>query len=261
MKRLAIYAHYDAEGLVRRYVQHALDALAGVCSRIHFVSTAALPERELDKLRPLCAEVTLRENVGLDFGMWQGALETSDLSAYDELVLTNSSVFGPVRPLGPIFDEMASRDLDVWGMTESFEHAWHLQSYFLVFRRRVLDAAAFRRFFSAILPYRNKQQIIRSYELGLSRWFVEQGFALGAYVRHAALFGADGPMMQPLFALAGNVTCGFPAELVARGMPYVKVELLRDNPRKVELAPVYRVMRDAGYDPTLIEFDRPSLVR
>ena len=55
-------------------------------------------------------------------------------------------------------------------MTDSFEIRWHVQSYFLVIKRRALQSLAFSQFFNAVLPYRDKDQVIRSYELGLTRF-------------------------------------------------------------------------------------------
>ena len=40
MKRIAIYAHYDARGEVKRYVLHTLRHLREECDEVHFVSTA-----------------------------------------------------------------------------------------------------------------------------------------------------------------------------------------------------------------------------
>ena len=40
------------------------------------------------------------------------------LSEFDEVVMTNSTLMGPVRPLKEMFDAMAERtNLDFWGLT------------------------------------------------------------------------------------------------------------------------------------------------
>jgi lipopolysaccharide biosynthesis protein len=265
MKRVALFAHYDAEGRVRRYVRHFIEQLRTVCDEVHFVSTAALPDAELASLRVSCARAYLRPNQGYDFGMWQDALGGVALDEIDELVLTNSSIFGPVGSLAALFARMASVDADVWGATENWDEAHHLQSYFLVFRRPVLASEAFRRFWNAVLLYRDKQQVIWSYEVGLSRFLEEQGFRLVPAVSFDRLFSVDivvderprSPWMVPIYAAAGNPTCRFPVELVRAGLPFVKVETLRDNPFKVKLDRVYAAMREAGYDTSMVEFDRP----
>jgi lipopolysaccharide biosynthesis protein len=260
MKRVVVYAHYDAGGRIRRYVHHFLGELRRVCDELWFVSTAELAPAELATVAPVCAQAWIRPNAGYDFGMWQDALSRLQLDDVDELVLTNSSVFAPVHPLAALFRRMDAVDADLWAATENYDETPHLQSYFLVFRRRVLTSRAFAQFWQGVLPYRDKQQVIRSYELGLSRFLVEQGFVLKPAVSLAELFSVEGrsPFCAPLFRAAGNPTCRFPAELIARGLPFVKVETLRDNPFGVRLRPVYRAMERAGFDLSLVEFDRPS---
>src|SRR3954452_7881501 len=167
MKRAAVYAHYDEAAEVKPYALLILRALREVCSSVAFVSTASLPPAELAKLEGLVTNVHLKENVGLDFGMWQAALSGLTLDEFDELLLVNSSVIGPVFPLLPILEEMGRAPVDFWGMTESREIKWHLQSYFLCFKREVLRSGELAKFFSSVLPYRDKRAIILSYELGL----------------------------------------------------------------------------------------------
>jgi hypothetical protein len=49
--------------------------------------------------------------------------------------------------------------------------------------------------------------------------------------------------------------------LLRAGMPFVKVELLRDNPVGARVFPVVRHLRRVGYDMSLLEFDRPRTAR
>ncbi|MGZ3423491.1 MAG: rhamnan synthesis F family protein [Polyangiales bacterium] len=277
MRRLALFAHYDAGGRVRPFIEHFLRELRTVCDEIAFVSTAKLSSTELDKVRPFCARATTKQNFGFDFGMWRDALEGVDLEQWDEIVLTNSSLFGPIHPLRRVFDRMDKVECDAWGMTDNLEIAWHIQSYFLVFRRSVLVAPVFREFWRSILPYTDKDQLIRSYEVGLSRLLLDQGFALRAMVGQNDFHGS---VLPPRMALADldawwstvarragltpaamNLTTTQPVELLRAGMPFVKIELLRDNPRSIPLEPVLKEMAASGFDMSLIEFDRPFKAR
>src|SRR3954447_20053622 len=98
MKRAALYAHFDEAAEIKPYVVLVLRALREVCSSVGFVSTACLPPAELAKLEGLVTSVHLKENVGLDFGMWQMALSGLALEELDELLLVNSSIIGPIFP-------------------------------------------------------------------------------------------------------------------------------------------------------------------
>src|SRR5882724_3673228 len=255
MKRIAIFAHYDGDVEIKPYVVTFLRGLREVCNEIVFVSTTALSEVELGRVRPFCERTYLRANAGYDFGMWQHALSELELSNVDELVLTNSSVFGPVYPLAPIFEQMAARDCDFWGMTDSFEIRWHLQSYFLVLKRQALLAPAFSRFFSGVLPYRDKDQVIRSYELGLTQFLREHGLKPDAFVPMASWVGSALQRAR-LCARRRNATLYYPLQLLSAGMPLVKAQLLRDNPARVSLAQVLQTMAAAGYDMSQVRFDR-----
>lgn len=248
MRRIALFAHYDAEDEVKRYILHHLTELGRVCDRVVFLSTAKLAPAEVARVRAVASDVVLCENRGFDFGMWKTGLGQVALGEIDELVLANSSVFGPLGGLGEAFREMDRSASDFWGMTDSSEHAWHLQSYFLVFRRSVLSGGALTRFFDAVLPYRSKDQVIRSYELGLSTWLVENGHRGSALVPFKTLRHGNQANPSVIHAL----------EVLERGMPYVKVEVLRDNPGRIPLGPIRRRMAAAGYDPSLVEFDRPA---
>jgi lipopolysaccharide biosynthesis protein len=258
MKRVAIFAHYDGQNQVKAHSVHLLRALREDCDDVVFVSTSALPEPELDKVRPLCSRVGLKDNAGYDFGMWQHGLGWLDLSVWDELVLANSSFFGPISPLRGVFERMTKDPCDFWGMTDSFEISWHLQSYFIAFKKKVLVSPALRQFFDAVLPYRDKDQVIRSYEIGMTKFMCEQGFRPAAFVPFAS-WATSTARASKLRNKRENPTCFHPLRLIEAGMPLVKCQLLRDNPARVKLAPIYRAMEASGYDLKLIELDRPPL--
>lgn len=258
MKRLAIYAHYDSRDEVKPFTRHFLRCLADHCERVDFVSTARLSSAELDKVAPHCERRFTRDNVGYDFGMWQHALRDVDLTAWDELIITNSSVFGPIFPFSEMFDHMDRQQLDFWGATDNCDIDWHLQSYFVAFRRKVLCSPSFTQFWRSVLPYENKHQVIRSYEVGMSQFLLQQGFVGDAYVPVRTLF-PPWPFNLRHKRRRHDATIWNPVRLLRRRMPFVKVALLRDNPGEQKLEPVYDFMQRAGYDSSLIELDaRPA---
>jgi rhamnosyltransferase len=252
MNRIALFAHYDAQNEVKRFIVHLLAEVRRVCDDIVFLSTSKLSDAELDKVRPFASRTRILENKGYDFGMWKHGCEMLDLAAVDELVLVNSSVFGPLSPLDAYFAKMRDVDCDFWAMTDNTDIDWHLQSYFLVLRKKVIADGALTRFLGTVLSYRNKDQVVRSYEIGLTIFLVEHGYKSAAVVPCTALDWSNVPKRR-----RKNPTCFHPTRLLDLGMPFVKIELLRDNPGKVALGPVYARMRDMGYDMTMVEFDRP----
>jgi rhamnosyltransferase len=254
MRRLVIFAHYDPRSRVKRHVEHHLRALREIADTIWFVSSATLPPEELEKASALADRAWTRDNVGFDFGMWREALESVDVEQWDELVLTNSSVFGPVFPLSEAFTTMDPAKCDVWAMTDNVEHGWHLQSYFLVARASWLHSESFRRFWNGVEQLEDKISVIQNYEIGLSRFLAREGFEAEALVRIDTL--PPRPLRHWL-SRPGlfNPTLVQPLSLLERRMPYVKVELIRDNPMERPLGPILRALSRAGFDRSLLEVD------
>jgi lipopolysaccharide biosynthesis protein len=270
-KSACVFAHYDPAGCIEDYVAFHVKALAALGLEVVFVSTAeAIAVAELAKILPYTSRVLVRRNVGLDFGSWKtGLARIADLTARPRLVLTNDSVFGPFRDLAPIFAEMERRGLDLWGMTTSDEIAWHVQSYFLVFERRLLSSAEFGAFWDDFRFYLRKPSIIRNGEIGLSQRMRERGFAVGAFVdggavRSAAGTKADFQYPDRLDPKQFNATL-FAWDLLLRdfGFPFLKTELLRQNRfASVALASWRDHIRRAGpdYDVALVERSRNTRV-
>jgi lipopolysaccharide biosynthesis protein len=257
MNRVAIFAHFDAENEIKPYVAFYLERLRELCTRVVFATTARLVDGQLDGLCPKADRIIMPENCGWDFGMWKHALSQIDVGDADELVLTNSSVFGPIHPLAPIFARMEDEPCDFWGMTDNFEWRWHVQSYFVVFKRQVFTSEAVRLFWNSVLPYRSKEPVVMSYELGLTSFLVDSGFQPGAFLP-TEMWTTWAERRRMDLSRRWNPTLFHPMRLLSRGMPFVKCALLRDNLGDLRLDPVYRAMADGGYDLDLVKFDRPA---
>lgn len=254
MRRLVIYAHFDAQDRVRGYVRKHLQALQAL-GEVHFVSNSSLGEAALDLVRPCVVATHLRENRGFDFGMWAHVLLALDLEAYDEVLLTNSSVLGPFHPLQPILDRMDTPANDFWGLTGTQMLVPHLQSYFLLFRARVLRSEAFRRFWASVLPYRSKDALVLAYEIGLTQFLADEGFRWqeafprdtlrGGWLKNWRVRGDLGARVRRFV----DPTLLYPDLLLEGGMPYVKVGLLERNPHQLNLRGLLESAARLGYDP------------
>ena len=133
--RVALFCHFDAQGAVRADVLRYLAALREAGFSIIAVSNGgALQPLAMTHLQTVCAAVLVRRNVGYDFCAWREALERFDVPRSDtELVLlANDSVYGPLHSLTPILARVMAGGADVWGLTDSNQIRFHLQSYFLV---------------------------------------------------------------------------------------------------------------------------------
>lgn len=166
----AVYLHFDRRGVVHDYVLAQLRELAATGFRVTFVSNAPqFPADNIARLAPLCRQIVWRRNVGHDFGGYKdGIRAVGDLGRLDRLLLMNDSVYGPFRPLAEVLAAVPA-DADVWGITDSFEFWYHVQSYFLLFRKGALAVPAFDAFWRR-LPYVNRRKwIVRYGEVRLTQ--------------------------------------------------------------------------------------------
>lgn len=182
MRRAAVFAHFDCHDLVAPYVIHLLEQVRTVCDTIVFVSTSRLSATEVARVSRIVQRVVLRENTGRDFGSYrEGILSLRD-AGFDEILIVNDSVFGPLMPLTDVFARMAAVPADAWSATSSWAISFHLQSYFVVFRRRVLESAVFWAFWRHLRPQPDKDRTILLGEIGLSYVLRAQGFRLRSFL-------------------------------------------------------------------------------
>lgn len=259
MPRLAIYAHYRPAPQVAGHVLHCLRHLAELGFQLCFVSNSQLSPASEALLKEFCERIIVRENTGLDFCMWQRGLAEYDLRPFEELLLINSSIIGPVQPLAPLWQNPALADCDFWGLTDNDEFTPHLSSYFLLFRQPVLRSARFLDFWRAVLPYQDKYQVIFGYELGLTKWLQESGFRWGAafpqgpivaaYRSHRGWFAKYRDQLQLLKYLRHarrfppqNTTLLYPDLLLECGMPFIKASLLEQKSSRMNPAAAFALL-------------------
>jgi len=180
-RRLAVLAHFDALGELARHVRRQLDMLARSFDHVVVATTSRLTEQAREEISSR-AELIERSNIGQDFGSWHQVLEQRGLARdFDELLLTNDSYVSVVDDLEPIIQTMAKRPVEVWGLTKTWRHGEHIQSYFLYFTTPALRSQAFDRFWSDFRPAPDRTAAIMTQEVGLSAAMRSAGFRLGSY--------------------------------------------------------------------------------
>ena len=233
VKRLALYIFYDKEGFVSDYVKYYVKALKEVTDRIVFiVNGKILPEgrREIEDLGP---EIFNRENKGLDFGAWKEtilSLGFEEILKYDELILCNCSSYGPAYPLSEVFSEMESRKCDFWGITKhpatgteiisgnpASAIVEHIQSYFVVFKRRVVESNGFQKWWKELEPTSNYSIEVGLHENRFTQYLYGCGFSYDTYVDCDKYFRRNCPY---------NTTFACADELLASDRdPFIKRKL------------------------------------
>lgn len=181
MSRLAVMAHYDVAGELRPHVKGQVEALAASVDTLVVCTTARLQDSARAWLSER-ARVVERANYGYDFFSYKVGLDSvDDLSAYEEVVVCNDSYVFPLDSYDAVFEGMAQRPCDFWGLSAADRVAPHIQSFFVAFRPWVVSSRAFGSFWEEMEPISRRRQVIRRYEVGLSRRLYEAGFISDAY--------------------------------------------------------------------------------
>lgn len=259
---LLLYAHFVRHGGVSPMVLLQLREYARLGFRVVFITGAALPEADWRAVCEVADAAVQRRNFGLDFGAWSDALRTvlAGQESWDELLLANDSVIGPLRPLDPVLARLRAAGDGVFGLTEGVQHGSHLQSYFVLARGHAATSAVVR-FLRGLTLSDSKSRTIRRGELGLSRKIRQAGLPLAAMHGYAELerlaagspaareslavtapglarvlhaTGRSFPLRRAMLDMPLNPMHHFAALLVhALRFPFVKTELLLANPVRV----------------------------
>lgn len=224
MERLVIYFHYDRQGVIDTPCRLAVQAMQRY-GEVLFVTNGTVETPDRTWVEESGVVLLERENTGFDVGAYRQALLTrgrEEISRYDEVVLMNYTLAGPVCDLAPMFAAMETRqDLDFWGLTRHYAirsrrfggHVpEHLQSHFLALRSRLLRSDAFWQYWLEMeLPTSYEESVIR-HETRFTSHFASLGFRWDSFV--------DTGDLAEIFV---NPIMACPRELVAnRGCPFFK---------------------------------------
>ena len=122
MKRLGIFIFFDKNGFLDDYKVYFLEELKKNVESLEIVVNGLITESGLKKLQEF-GNVTIRSNEGFDITAYKeniARLGQENIEKYDELVLSNDTVFGPLYPFKEVFDEMDGREVDFWGLTKGY---------------------------------------------------------------------------------------------------------------------------------------------
>jgi hypothetical protein len=284
--RVAVFVHFDRQGRIDDHVVAYLDSLRAAGFRIWLMSNSPPHSPEaIEKVEPLVSWIHRRNNYGFDFGAYKdGVLSVLEAGEPNELLLCNDSVYGPFRPLSEVLKGATAETGDIWGMTESFEMVYHLQSYFLLFHRRAIQHRAFVNFWKDAPYVDARGWLIHHGELAITQGMLKAGLnvralfpteVIGETVRRKvealeALQNGRPSKRRPLskvdsyrFTLSAELDNGMPLNpthffwdilIEDMGYPFIKRDLLQLNPARVPgLSNWRKVIGDeTGYDVDLI---------
>lgn len=198
VRRLVVFNFFDADQQADDYVVYLLRAIKTHAKRLLVVVNGDLQEESIQRLKSIGAEVMIRENTGLDaWAEREGLMHIGldELESYDEVLIANGTIMGPVRPLAEMFEEMNQRKLDFWGLVahrgmdfDSFgcnpygRIPEHLQSFFFAFRQRLVKSKVFKEFWKKFPTISNYNESVGLYETVLTQYFADHGFVWNSYM-------------------------------------------------------------------------------
>ncbi len=227
-RRTAVFASFAGDGRVPETDLCYLRGLRDVCDNVVYVANNPLLPEEKDRLRGLVCAALCECHGEYDFGSYKRGWLLSkeagllDPSVCDEAVLANNSCYGPVFPFRKTFDAMAGRPCDFWGLSSCRVLGRdHIQSFFFVFRRKVLDGNELDALLRSVERQPSRGYIVMRYEFGLTRLLVDAGYSFDTLV--PASFQEE----------TGVVPSRMPVTTMERfGFPLLKAKVVRGDTRE-----------------------------
>lgn len=198
-KRACLFASFTGNGKVSSSTLDFLRQLRQFNDYIIYVADSkALP----DTIKSICEYadcVIIKRHEEYDFGSYKRAFEFLNskgiLDKIDSLLICNDSIdfVGCTEDLKEIFDTatlsdayaMCKATYGFGNRIKRHKYEWtknpHLQSYFLVLSKNVFRANYFKSFISSVKHLKNKTQIIKEYEMGVSELLRANNVKLDSY--------------------------------------------------------------------------------
>lgn len=198
LSRLLIYFFYDKDGIVDDYVLHMIDALKPHCSEIMVVVNGKLSPDGRKKLEANVSHVLVRENIGFDVWAYKTALEYYEpdkINTFDEVILMNATIMGPLYSFSEMFDAMDQKDIDFWGLTlyhgapfdpfGKIKYNYlptHLQSHFIVVRNKMLTSIEFKNYWKNMPMITCYEEAVGWHEAIFTKDFEDAGYQWDVYI-------------------------------------------------------------------------------
>ncbi len=199
--RIGIYLIYDKDGIVDDYIFYYLEQLKSVVSRIVVVCNGYLTPESRNRLESVTSDIFCRENIGFDAWGYKAALEYigwDTLLNFDELVITNYTIFGPFYPFEEMFRYMELHSsADFWGVHRHSEDLnakyfcgrptkyGYLPEYplsnFWVIRSTLLHSYEFKKYWDQLPPIKDYIDACIIHEPVFTKTMCDAGYTMDAY--------------------------------------------------------------------------------
>lgn len=196
-KKALVYVIFESEARLQEYKLRFLQALAPLVDDVIVVVNGQLHDDDINTLEAY-GKVLTRDNKGYDTAAFREgifAFGKDKLKDYDQLLLVNDTNIGPMRDLSQVFQEMADQQLDFWGISFGEEQEdvtkenpygyipKHLQSYFLVIEKLMLNDDDFYEYWTHLTDTDSRDKAIGRHETRFTKHFADLGYRYDAVVQ------------------------------------------------------------------------------
>ena len=196
-KKALVYVIFESESRLQEYKLRFLQALSPLVDDVIVVVNGQLHDDDINSLENY-GRVLTRDNKGYDTAAFREgifAFGKEKLKDYDQLLLVNDTNIGPMRDLSQVFREMADKRLDFWGISFGEEQEdvtkenpygyipKHLQSYFLVIEKLMLNDDAFYEYWRHLTDTDSREKAIGRHETRFTKHFADLGYRFDAVVQ------------------------------------------------------------------------------
>lgn len=189
-RRIGIFVFYQEFGVVEDYITFLLESMEPILDQLVVVINGCLRAEGLNKLKKFTDRIYMRENIGYDGGAYKEVIlnyiPKQELQEYDELVMFNDTFYGPFVPWNFVFGTFEHIETDFWGLSQwlsgsSYTQDYpyfpeHVQSYFLVVRKRMLLDERFYKFWSQMDLPMSYDEAIQNFEVAFTTYFKNNNF-------------------------------------------------------------------------------------
>jgi len=240
MERALFFVHYNQQNLLSDYILYTLKEMKPLFTTVVFISNSPLPQDKIKQVEKYADTILQRPNKGFDFGAWRDGLLKfgwDNLALYDSITLMNDTCFGPLFPMEEVYKKMENSIADFWGITNqgtvksgmpgtNGPIPEYLQSYFMVFNKRVIESEIFKNFWINVQDCGDVNKVIQKYETQLTQILTYNNYKCLYYINTKNFYSSDSNMSS--LVLNGGL-------LIDRGVPFVKIKsfLLHRHPRYI----------------------------
>ena len=197
--RACIFAGFTPNGEMSENTLYYLSTIRKQVDYLVYVADSKAKNNTFELLEKICDAVIIQRHEEYDFGSYKRGYkilcDNRILENIGTLLFCNDSVdyVGDDQDLSIIFDRAKNFDsyslcMATYGFgnkVKRHKYEWiknpHLQSYFLITSHRLFSADGFKDFIFAVKKLRNKTEIIKQYEMGLSEFIRNNNFSMGSY--------------------------------------------------------------------------------